>query len=278
MKYIEVVFDVPNDFREILIAELGILPFDTFEEEENTVKAYIPLNSFEKEEVNEILLRYEDLFSSSFKVVEHEDKNWNEEWENNFHPVEITKDCIIRAHFHTLEKEYSYDIVITPKMSFGTGHHETTSLMIQSEMELDFANKDVIDVGCGTGILAIMANKLGAKKVFACDIDEWAFENGKENIQLNNANNIEIQQGTIQEVNVPQSEYDIVLANINKNVLLHDMSTYQKYVKKEGILLLSGFYQQDIQDIEECAKAQGFEKKHTKEDNNWVALTFQKVK
>ncbi len=276
MKYIEVAFNIANEFQEILIAELGLLPFDSFEQEELIVRAYIPINDFIEEEIQEILIRYQDLFSCDYEVIEHEDKNWNEEWEKNFSPVIISDQCIIRAHFHHIEKEFPHEIIITPKMSFGTGHHETTSLMIQSEFDIPLKGKDVMDIGCGTGVLAIMARKLGAKHVFACDIDEWAFENAKENFGLNNVEDIEIQQGIIQEVNIPKKQYDVVLANINKNVLLNDIKTYKNYVRETGYLLLSGFYEEDIQDIEACANAYGFEKKQVKTENNWVAISFQK--
>lgn len=275
MKYIEVAFKIVNEFQEILIAELGLLSFDSFEQEDKVVKAYTPFDDFVEEEVQEIIIRYQDLFLCTYEIVEHEDRNWNEEWEKNFDPVFISDQCIIRAHFHKIEKKYPYEIIITPKMSFGTGHHETTSLMIQSEFDISLQDKDVMDIGCGTGVLAIMAKKLGANDVFACDIDEWAFENAQENFELNNVGDIEIQQGMIQEVNIPKSEYDVVLANINKNVLLHDIESYKNYVKEEGYLLLSGFYQDDIQDIEACANANGFEKKQVKVNNNWVAIIFQ---
>ncbi|MCP4521665.1 MAG: 50S ribosomal protein L11 methyltransferase [Cytophagales bacterium] len=277
MEYIELAVKIEDQFQEILIAELGELAFDSFEQREGEVKAYVPTEAFVEQDVKEIIERYNILFSATYEVVYHEDKNWNEEWEKNFSPVYISDQCVIRAHFHQLEKEYPYEIIITPKMSFGTGHHETTSLMVQSQFDVDLEGKNVMDVGCGTGVLAIMAKKLQAANVFACDIDEWAFENAKENFQLNGFEDVKIEQGIIQEVDVPLVNYDVVFANINKNVLLNDIKTYANYVIKEGYLLLSGFYQEDVNDIMDEANKYGFIQKEIKTKNNWVALVLQKA-
>src|SRR5690606_20374736 len=186
--------------------------------------------------------------SLSFSFDKIEKQNWNEEWEKNYEPIIVDDKCLIRASFHNLDKKYPYEIIITPKMSFGTGHHQTTYLMIKSQLDIDHEGKRVLDAGCGTAILSIMASKRGAKEVEAFDIDEWSITNGNENCEVNSCTNIRLQQGTITEVEI-HGEFDVVLANINKNVLLDEIKIYQQYLNKDGLLLLSGFFTTDIDDL-----------------------------
>ncbi|MBX9851175.1 MAG: 50S ribosomal protein L11 methyltransferase, partial [Cytophagaceae bacterium] len=229
---------------------------------------------FDENALKEILSRY--CITSSYKVSRLEEKNWNEEWEKNFQPVFIADTCAIKASFHKLDKTYPYEIIINPKMSFGTGHHETTSMMIENQLETDHKNKKVMDAGSGTGILAIMASKLGAEQVFAFDTEDWAFENLKENINLNACRNVKVAKGDISGVSVPFSSFDIILANINKNVLLDEIPVYSKYLSKGGILIVSGFYEEDISDIDTVCRNSSLKKISHRLKNRWASLVFQK--
>jgi ribosomal protein L11 methyltransferase len=260
-----------GDFTDILIAELAELGFDTFQENENGFEAYAEEEKFDRAGVDALTTKYADHTSFTVSYDKIPKKNWNEEWEKNYEPIIVDDRCLIRAEFHEIEKKYPYEITITPKMSFGTGHHQTTYLMIKAQMDIDHKNKRMMDAGCGTAILAIMASKLGAKEVEAFDIDEWSTVNGKENIEINGGTNIHLQQGKITEVNL-SGKFDIILANINKNVLLDEMKIYAGYLNKGGLLLLSGFYTHDIDDLlKEAAK---FNLTEVKRDNreNWANL------
>ncbi|MDZ7605201.1 MAG: 50S ribosomal protein L11 methyltransferase [Cyclobacteriaceae bacterium] len=197
--------------------------------------------------------------------------NWNEEWEKNFQPVYVNQEVQIRASFHTPQPLFRHDIVINPKMSFGTGHHETTHLIIELQLGLDHHDKDILDLGTGTGILAIMADKLGAKSITATDIDDWSIENCKENFDLNGVKNYRILQGSVDKLTL-EGVYPIIFANINKNVLLAELSYYSKLLSKNGTLILSGFYETDIADITDCASGYSLEIKHKKSMNRWAAL------
>jgi ribosomal protein L11 methyltransferase len=202
-------------------------------------------------------------------------ENWNEEWEKNVDPVMVGDQCIIRAEFHKIEKKYPYEIIITPKMSFGTGHHQTTYLMVRNQLSIDHRDKRVMDAGCGTAVLAILASKRGAKSVEAFDIDEWSIENGRENVIKNNCENIRIRQGTILDFTWP-TPFDIILANINKNVLMKEMGTYSKQLVTRGLLVLSGFYEGDIPDLVREAKQQGLQLQQQDEKEQWASLVLQK--
>jgi ribosomal protein L11 methyltransferase len=202
-----------------------------------------------------------------------EQVNWNEEWEKNFNPIDVDGIVSIRAPFHQ-NPHLKYDIVIEPKMSFGTGHHETTHMMIQHLLEVDLKDKKVLDMGSGTGILAIFAEMRGAKPVDAIDIDEWCFENSIENVERNNCENISIYQGDVELLK--EKNYDLIIANINRNVLLADMAQYAKCLNFKGILLLSGFYIEDIQVLKEETIKYGLEIIAQKERNNWASLKLIK--
>lgn len=256
---------------EILIAELGYAGFESFVETEDGVTAYI-----QKEEWNESILQdVQILNSEEFKIEyefnEIEQTNWNEEWEKNFSPIVVDNLCTIRAPFHE-KPTTKYDIIIEPKMSFGTGHHETTHMMIQYILNNDFTNKSVLDMGCGTGVLAILAEKKGAKILDAIDYDNWCYLNSLENVERNNCENITVIEGDASVL--AGKKYDIIIANINRNILLNDMATYVSCLNKNGVLFLSGFYNDDIPVIQEACENQMLKFAEKLERNHWVALKF----
>jgi ribosomal protein L11 methyltransferase len=262
------------DFTEILIAEISEAGFDTFMENENGFEAYAEEENYSSEALKLIEEKYKDLTSLTFSFSKIEKRNWNEEWEKSYEPIIVDDTCLIRASFHNIEKKYAFEIVITPKMSFGTGHHQTTYLMIRSQLKIDHKNKRVMDAGCGTAILSIMACKLGANEVEAFDIDEWSVVNGNENIEINGCRNIRLQQGKISEVDLA-GKFDIVLANINKNVLLDEIKTYATFLHPKGQLLLSGFYTKDIADLLREASPLGFSEIFRDERETWASLLLQ---
>ncbi|MBL7835428.1 MAG: 50S ribosomal protein L11 methyltransferase [Cyclobacteriaceae bacterium] len=264
-----------SEFSEILQAEISEAGFDTFMEIENGFEAYAEQENFDKNILHEIQQRYSALTPLTFYQDKIEKKNWNEEWEKNYEPVIVDDRVIIRAGFHQPAKNYPHDIIITPKMSFGTGHHQTTHLMVKTQLEMDHANKVVMDAGCGTAVLAIMASKLGAKKIEAFDIDEWSVINGKENAEVNNCDNINIRQGKISDLTF-EDDFDIILANINKNILLQEMHQYAAYLKPDGLLLLSGFYDQDIPDLLKSANQYTLMQVKSHEREKWVSLLLKK--
>ncbi|MBT0609055.1 50S ribosomal protein L11 methyltransferase [Aequorivita echinoideorum] len=273
MDYIEYIFKVKplQPGTEILIAELGYAGFESFVETENGVKAYIQKAEWD----NAILDGINCLASKEFKIEyifsEIAQINWNEEWERNFNPIEVDGKCTVRAPFHT-KKSFQYEIVIEPKMSFGTGHHETTFMMLQFILENDFQNKTVLDMGCGTAVLAILASMRGASKLDAIDIDEWCFENSMENIQRNDCENISVYLGDA--FLLEDKSYDVIIANINRNILLNDMEAYKNSLNKGGALYLSGFYRDDLPIITECCNNLQLQFVENKEKNNWVAAKF----
>ena len=261
-------------FSEILIAEISQAGFDSFLENENGFEAYAEVDRFDQFLVEEIKKKYNQVKPLEFSWDKIEKKNWNEEWERSYEPIIVSDRCVIKAEFHKIEKDYPYAITITPKMSFGTGHHQTTYLMIQAQLELDHKDKMVMDAGCGTAILSIMAAQRGAKHVDAFDIDEWSVVNGKENIEVNNCSNISIRQGEISNLTFDH-DYDLVLANINKKILLKELPQYVSYLKPEGQILLSGFYEKDIPDL--VARAHQYKLKHLSSAvrENWASLLLQ---
>lgn len=256
---------------EILIAELGYAGFESFVETEEGVSAYIQKNDW----YDAILEDIEILKSSEFKIdytfSEIEPVNWNEEWEKNFNPIVVDDICSVRAPFHE-KPDTKFDIIIEPKMSFGTGHHETTHMMIQHLLKADLTNKSVLDMGCGTGVLAILAEMKGAKPIDAIDYDNWCYLNSLENIERNNCKHITVIEGDASALK--GKNYDVIIANINRNILLNDMQAYVASLNKNGVLYLSGFYNDDIPAIQaECEKYKlKFEVKL--ERNNWVSLKF----
>ncbi|MCU0446371.1 MAG: 50S ribosomal protein L11 methyltransferase [Microscillaceae bacterium] len=273
MNYLELNIKIAPEFAEILTAELGEIGFESFVDTENGFNAYILENQLVMDDLQAIEAQYQDLFSFEYQTQIIEQKNWNAIWESEYEPVIVNDKCLIYSTFHQITKKYPYEILINPKMSFGTGHHETTTLMIEHQLETDHQNQAVLDAGCGTGVLAIMASKLGANQIDAIDIDEWAVTNTLENIALNNCSYIKVYQSDLQ--NAPLTEkYDIILANINKNVLLEEIKLYRQYLTPNGVLLLSGFYEIDIVDICQETQKYGFELIATKQKNQWVSLKF----
>ncbi|MFN7676066.1 50S ribosomal protein L11 methyltransferase [Flavobacterium sp.] len=256
---------------EILIAELGEKPFESFIETDNGFSAYIQKELRTEDILNDIYLLSSPEFTISFIVEEIEQVNWNEEWEKNFEPIDVDGKCHVRAPFHP-KTNAEFDIVIEPKMSFGTGHHETTHMMIQHLLETDVTNLKTLDMGCGTAILAILAEMKGAKPIDAIDIDNWCYLNSIENAQRNNCHEITVYEG---DANLLKDKnYDVIIANINRNILLNDMQQYVDSLKKDGILLLSGFYTEDIPFIDASCTEKGLTFVKKFERNNWVSLKY----
>jgi ribosomal protein L11 methyltransferase len=274
MDFIEVTLKVNADFADILTAELGELGFDAFVENEDGFSAYIEEDKYSQQELEETLNRYADLVQVTYTDRKIERQNWNEEWERNFEPLFIGGKVSVRASFHEKPAEAKYDIVINPKMSFGTGHHETTTLMIENQLTLDHQGKRVLDMGCGTGILAIMAGELGASEIVAVEIEDWTVENARENAELNGYATIDVRLGDA-EVIKGEKPFDIILANINRNVLLEDMPAYKAVLKPEGWLLLSGFYTEDLPLIRQRCEELGLAYVSHRVKNNWVSAVFR---
>lgn len=256
---------------EILIAELGELPFESFVESEFGVTAYIQKQLWNEHVLDELFILQSPEFAITYTIEEIEQVNWNEEWEKNFEPIDVDGKCHVRAPFHP-KTDAEFDIVIEPKMSFGTGHHETTHMMIQHLLEMDVRDMKTLDMGCGTAILAILAEMKGAQPIDAIDIDNWCYLNSIENAERNNCKHISVYEGDA--ALLKGKHYDLIIANINRNILLNDMQAYVDCLNPNGVLLLSGFYNEDIPTIDDCCTTKGltFVKKH--ERNNWVSLKY----
>ncbi len=276
MDFIELSINCSEESREILIAEIAEIGFDSMIESEVGFQAYCTSDIFDKENIQEIQERYANLFPFTFTSAAVKKVNWNKEWEKNFQPVEIGN-CRIRASFHNPDPNYEMEIIIDPKMSFGTGHHETTSLMVASLLEMDCSGKEVLDCGFGTGILSIISALRGASTVIGTDIDEWCVENAIENAQLNGIDSIEFGIGKVDTID-PSRTFDIIIANINKNILLDEISAYAKRLRESGELLLSGFYETDLDEIKAQSSKNGLIFLSSKTKNNWVAAYFQTKK
>jgi len=256
---------------EILIAELGFAGFESFVENENGVIAYIQQEDWDEHMLDDINILRSDDFSITYKKDVIEQTNWNKEWEQNFNPIQVDGQVSIRAPFHD-NPNLRYDIIIEPKMSFGTGHHETTHMMIQHLIHLDLDNKKVLDMGCGTGILAIFAEMKGAKPIDAVDIDSWCYENSIENCERNHCNHINVYEGDASLLK--NNKYDLIIANINRNILLNDIQIYSSCLNDKGVLLLSGFYKDDIPIIDAETSKYKLLLEKTIERNNWAALKY----
>ena len=248
MKYIEVRLmpSTPQDFiKDLLSAELSDLGYDGFLESDDSYSGYIAKDMFNEKSLKKVLSDFEYDRHITYVVEEMEDKDWNEEWEkNSFQPLVIGNECVIHATFHKNYPDAKYDLVIDPRMAFGTGHHSTTSLMVRAVLACPMEGKSVLDMGCGTAVLAILAAKKGAQRIAAVDIDEWAYNNAQENIHLNNVPQIKLSLGGAELLN--GLKFDIILANINRNILLQDIPQYADALNRNGLLFLSGFYETDI--------------------------------
>jgi ribosomal protein L11 methyltransferase len=256
---------------DILIAELGEAGFESFVETEEGLSAYIQKTDWNAHILEDIQILNSEEFEISYTFEENEQVNWNVEWEKNFNPIIVNGLCSVRAPFHE-KPDTVYDIVIEPKMSFGTGHHETTHMMIQHILKNDFTNKSVLDMGCGTGILAILAEKKGAKPIDAIDYDNWCYINSLENVERNGCKHITVLEGDAELLK--NKAYDIIIANINRNILLNDINAYAYCLNKSGSLFLSGFYKDDVQSIEEECQKYMLKLVEVIEEHNWVALKF----
>jgi len=278
MNYYELLFTTitTEDYQQdLLINALGEIGFDTFEELEFGFKAYIPTDNFDEQQLKEHLLPYQEMFTFSYEITLIPQKNWNEVWESNFEPIEIGDKIFVRATFHPARPEFPYEIVIDPKMAFGTGHHQTTSMMLELILENDFAGKKVLDMGCGTGILAIMAAKLNAAEITAIDYDPVCYDSTIENSALNHVTNIIPLCGSKEAI--PDEQYDTILANINRNILLDQMERYAQVLKPGGEIYFSGFYESpDLEIITDEARKRGLKYITHKKTNDWVATKFVK--
>lgn len=272
--YFEARLTLNPDFNEILMAELGQIGYESFVETDEGLSAYITETDFNLEQLQQVVDDYQHLTPITFAYEQLETKNWNEEWERNYQPIEVAGQIRVRASYHVPDPAFRYDIVIDPKMSFGTGHHETTTLVMEQQLSLDHHDKSVLDVGSGTGILAILAEMLGATQLTAFDIEEWAYLNAVENAELNGCKHITVFQGTIEDC--PAGTYDIVLANINRNILLREIPIYVQFLKPGGTLMVSGFYEFDINDIIQKAEEVDLKVITKKTLNQWAVLRFEK--
>jgi ribosomal protein L11 methyltransferase len=277
MAFIE--FEIPvrswsTEEREIVMAKMSLLGFEGFIEGEDIIQAYIDESFYSGDAIN--LLRDElaaSGISLQYRFHRKEEQNWNREWEKKFQPVVIGDRVLIRAPFHDGTGDLPCTLIIEPKMSFGTGHHHTTRLMIREMMEMDFKGKRVLDMGCGTGVLGIYASKMGASRVIGVDIDQWAYENALENVERNRCS-IEIRLGDIKALGGEQ--FDVILANITRNILVRDLQDYCNHLDGGGYLLVSGFLAEDVQYIFNAAYRCRMDHLHTLEDENWIALSFRK--
>lgn len=268
--YYELVFDIASpDTRELLIAQLAEIGYDGFEETDTSLKAYIPENDFDENSLNEILSKTNIKYSKS--IIKKQ--NWNQLWESNFAPVQVEDFVGIRANFHPPFENVEHEIVITPKMSFGTGHHATTWLVMQLMKSIDFQGKLVFDFGTGTGILAILAEKLGAAGVLAVDNDDWCIENASENTLINQCNNIDIQK--VNDSNTGKM-FDIIIANINRHILLANMAVMSASLVQNGVLVLSGLLTDDEKDLLDCCEANDLQFVKTVNKNGWIAIQLFK--
>lgn len=259
--------------REILIAELAELGFESFVDTETGFEAYIPESEFKKKEFEAIPLLADKEFTISYQINSIEQQNWNQQWEESFEPIEVESRLLIRAPFHQAPPKNVLDIIIEPKMSFGTGHHETTYLIAKRLLDLSLENKSILDMGCGTGILAILAKKKKCGNILAIDNDEWAYTNCIENCQRNHVD-IEVVLGDAHDIK--NNKFDVIIANINRNILLRDMHIYTDALNDKGLLLLSGFFMVDKNILMEQAQQLGLKLHFEATKNEWAMLELIK--
>ncbi len=278
MQYIQVTFEFKNIAeyqRDLLINDLAEIDFNTFEDTETGFSGFIDKDEFQESSLLEVLTSYNDELDYTYKLTEIAGENWNEQWEKNFEPLVISDQCYVRATFHDPQPKYPYEIVIDPKMAFGTGHHQTTTMMMEYILSMDLSSKNILDMGCGTGILAFLAAKKGAGHLTAIDYDQVCYESTLENAQLNHISNIDVICGG--KESIPETSFDIIFANINRNILLDQISRYSEVLKKNGEIVFSGFYESpDLEMIKEACSKTGMNYLDHKKINDWVAARFIK--
>lgn len=281
MVYIEVTFTLTpwsETAQDVLTALAGDIGFESFVEEEHSLKAYIQQPLYNEEFIQDIIASYPipDVAITYTSQVQ-EDKDWNEEWEKNFfQPIVIGERCVIHSTFHKDIPQMEYDILINPQMSFGTGHHETTNLIVSRLLETELTGKSVLDMGCGTSILAILAAKRGASPITAIDIDDWCVSNSADNIRLNGINCISVHLGNADTLRTERPTFDLIIANINRNILTADMDAYALCMKTGSRIFLSGFYVDDIPVIQQSLKANGLTFVEHHENNRWAMVVAEK--
>jgi ribosomal protein L11 methyltransferase len=272
MNYTRLQVICDSEFSEILTAEIAEAGFDTFMETAEGFEAFA--EKFDAQLVGEIKEKYKFVSPLVFTFDKIKKENWNKTWEKNVEPIFVEDQILVRAEFHKIKEKFPYEIVITPKMSFGTGHHQTTYLMLKNQLRIDHKNKYVMDAGCGTAILSIMASKLGANFIDAFDIDEWSVINGQENAEINQSD-IRIRQGKISELSF-ENKFEIILANINRNILLDEIKNYASHLSPNGYLLLSGFYEHDIDVLKEEASKYNLTEENRDSRETWACLLLKK--
>lgn len=279
MKYIEVKFNFSSQeeyVKDLLSSELGEIGFESFSPEGEALVAYVQKPVFDESALKQLLSDFEYDSKITFEANEAEEKDWNEEWEKNyFEPIVIGDQCVVHGSFHKDIPVAKYDIVINPKMAFGTGYHATTTLMMKALLSHDLTGKSLLDMGCGTAILAILSKKKGSGRTVGIDIDEWAYENAKENIVMNGTPDIEIRLGGADALK--EETFDIIMANINRNILLQDIQHYAKRLHIGSLLFMSGFYESDIPVIEAETQKYGLRKLSYEKQNDWVGVKFEKM-
>jgi ribosomal protein L11 methyltransferase len=270
--HINISIKADTGLQEVLVALLADIGYEGFEQLEGTLEAYVPESRFDERQLRQLL----EPFGVAFSIASIAEKNWNEQWEKSFQPVVVEGFCAVRAHFHDPIPGVPYELVITPKMSFGTGHHATTYLMLQAMQQLAFTGRRVLDFGTGTGVLAILAERMGAVSVLAIDLDDWSIANARENLDANRCTRITIEKrDTISGLGGP---FDLILANINKHVILEQLSGMEQQLANGGVILLSGLLQNDTEDIENEAAKNNLAISVRRMKDNWILLKTEKIK
>ena len=270
-KFIQLSIETSHSLRDVLVALLGEIGYEGFLETENGLDAYISSEDYDESALKD-MIGFLDNPEIRYSASLLPDTNWNNKWEENYPSVFVDNFCQIIPSFRSPEEDFKHTLIIDPKMSFGTGNHETTRLMISQMERLDFHGNQVLDMGCGTAVLAILARKMGAKQITAIDIDPWSFENASENLSLNKVDNIHVVLGDASHI--PDTKYDVILANINRNILLSDMHEYVQHLSEGGVLLISGFYEQDKSVIDRLASSLNLSARRQTIDNKWMAISY----
>ena len=274
MDYIELQFVLKErvPIIDIFIQEISDIGFDAFEEKLTTLSAYVPLSIYSEERLKSLVDKYSS-YITSFKVIDHPYENWNKKWESSFQPIIINEQCEVRASFHKPSNK-KFDIIINPEMSFGTGHHETTRLMAKDLFKHDLKNKTILDFGSGTAILSILAEKLGAYEVHALEIDEKVNKNAANNLSINNCKIIQLINGDGDSI--PNMKYDFLLVNINRNTIVKEFANFSRAMKKNSIVLFSGFFESDIDYIKDLSIESGLKILYSDLENQWALLVMKK--